>query len=68
MQQPLAELGLQAPYLLADGGLGEPQPFRGAGEVGLVGDRNEVRQLPQDRPTPRASPAVHDSGFPNCRR
>ena len=31
MQQPLAELGLQAPDLLADGGLGDPQPFRGAG-------------------------------------
>ena len=34
MQQPLAELGLQAPDLLADGGLGDPQPFRGAGQVG----------------------------------
>ena len=47
MQQPLAELGLQAPDLLADGGLGDPQPFRGAGEVGLVDDRNAARQLPQ---------------------
>jgi len=42
VQQPLAELGLQAPDLLADGGLGDPQPFRGAGQVGLLGDRNEV--------------------------
>jgi hypothetical protein len=30
VQQPLAELGLQAPDLLADGGLSDPQPFHGA--------------------------------------
>src|SRR5690242_18610766 len=47
MQQPLAELLLQAPDLLADGGLGDPQPLCCAGEVGLVDDRDEVRQLPQ---------------------
>jgi hypothetical protein len=47
VQQPLAELGLQAPDLLADGGLGDPQPFCRVGEVGLVDDRDEVRQLPQ---------------------
>ena len=46
VQQPLAELGLQAPDLLADRGLGDPQPFRCAGEVSLLGDGGEVRQLP----------------------
>jgi len=35
----------QAPDLLADGGLGDPTPFRCAGEVCLVDDRDELRQL-----------------------
>jgi hypothetical protein len=47
VQQPPAKLRLQAADLLANGGLRDPQSLRCAGEVGLVNDRDEVRQLPE---------------------
>jgi hypothetical protein len=47
VEQRLAELGLQAADLLADGGLRDQQALGGAGEVALVGDRDEVLKLPQ---------------------
>jgi len=34
VQQPLAELGLQAPDLLADGGLADPHPVPRRGSSG----------------------------------
>ena len=40
-----AELALQTPELLADGGLHDVQPLGGTAEVQLLGDRDEVLEL-----------------------
>jgi hypothetical protein len=46
-EQLLAELGFQAGDLLADGRLGDRDPPRRPREVALLGDREEVAQLPE---------------------
>ena len=47
VQQRRAEDLFQPPDLLAEGRLGDEQPFRGAGEGARIGDRYEVPQVPQ---------------------
>jgi hypothetical protein len=47
VQQRCADELFQPPDLLAEGRLGDEQPFRGAGEGARVGDRDEVPQVPQ---------------------
>ena len=47
VQQPGADELFQPPDLLAERGLGDEQPLRGAGEGARLGDRDEVPQMPQ---------------------
>ena len=46
-QQLDAELGLEPPHLLGQGGLGDPQLLRRAREAAVARDRGEVLQPPQ---------------------
>jgi hypothetical protein len=46
VQQRRAHDLFQAPDLLAQGGLGDEDPLRGAGEAARIGDRHEVAQMP----------------------
>ena len=47
VQQRRADDLFQPPDLLAEGRLGDEQPFRGAGEGARVGDCDEIPQVPQ---------------------
>jgi hypothetical protein len=46
-EQRLGQLRFQAVNLLADRGLRDRDPLGRTGEVAFLGDRQEVRQLPQ---------------------
>jgi hypothetical protein len=47
VEERLPELTLEAPDLRADGRLGDRYAGRRARELSLLGDRDEVRELPQ---------------------
>ena len=47
LQEPGAEFALQRPNRDRQRGLNHPQPLRRPGEAALLGDRDEVLQLPQ---------------------
>ena len=47
VQQPGADELFQPPDLLAERGLRDVQPLRGAGEGARLGDRGEIPQVPQ---------------------
>ena len=50
-EDPLAQLGLEPPDLLADRGLRDPQPLGRAREVQLLGDGDEVGELAELHPS-----------------
>lgn len=60
VEQVQSEFALQAPDLLADGGLDDVQTLGGPAEVQFLGDRHEVPQLTQLHYLPPATRIHHD--------